>query len=126
MVTSPASALQLLSPCPSSDTDVLVHSFLSMIGPTTDCKFNLMWTYGGFLQKVPQRLGCNTALDVAAQALVASHRDFSLRRPVTPGCLAKYSDAIQALTRSINDPATSYALETVCAVILLTMCQVRT
>lgn len=95
-----------------------------MIKPSTDRRFNLAWTYGEFLQNVPSRLGSNKALDVAAEALVASHRDFSLRRPVTPDNLAKYSDAIKALTRGINDPIASQSLETICAVILLTMCQV--
>ncbi|KAJ6783723.1 hypothetical protein PWT90_05473 [Aphanocladium album] len=120
---TPTSSLISLSPCPSNEGDTLASSFLSMIGPSTDRRFNLVWTYGAFLQNVPQRLGHNTALDVAAQALVASHRDFSLRRPVTADSLVKYSDAIRALTRSINDPATSHSLETVCAVLLLTMCQ---
>ncbi|KAM3457995.1 hypothetical protein MY3296_000645 [Beauveria thailandica] len=116
-------SLQSLSACPSNDTDVLISSFVEMISSSTDRRFNLAWTYGTFLEKVPQRIGSNEALDVAANALVASHRDFATRRPVTPDSLAKYSDAIQALTQSLNDPIASRSLETICAVILLTMCQ---
>lgn len=95
-----------------------------MIKPTTDCRYNLVFTYGEFLQSVPQRLGSNKALDGAAQALVVSHRDFSRRQPVSAESLARYSDAIQALTRSLDDPVKSLSLETICAVVLLTMCQV--
>lgn len=97
-----------------------------MIKPTTDCRFNLEWTYGEFVRYVPQRLGFNPALDAAAQALIVSHTDFSLRRPVTPQSLVKYSDAIHVLTRSLNDPVQSSSLETICAVLLLTLCQVCT
>lgn len=103
---------------------MLVGCFVDMIQPSSDRRFNLASTYGDFLENVPQRLGSNTALDVAAQALVASHRDFAVRRPVTPDSLAKYSDAIRALTQSISDPVTCHSLETICAVLLLTMCQV--
>ncbi|TQW09208.1 hypothetical protein V2A60_006647 [Cordyceps javanica] len=102
---------------------MLISSFLEMMHPATDRRFNLVWTYGEFLRSVPQRLGSNTALDVAAQALVASHQNFAMRRPVTADSLARYSDAIKALTESINNPITSHSLETICAVILLTMCQ---
>ncbi|OAA59427.1 Fungal transcriptional regulatory protein [Cordyceps fumosorosea ARSEF 2679] len=120
---SSSSSLLSLSPCPSGEADALVGSFAEMIRPSTDRRFNLAWTYGEFLQSVPQRLGSSNALDVAAQALVASHRDFAVRRPVTLESLAKYSDAIKALTESISNPITSHSLETICAVVLLTMCQ---
>ncbi|OAR02415.1 hypothetical protein LLEC1_06805 [Akanthomyces lecanii] len=122
-VSTPSSSLQSISPCLMNEADALVNSFAAMIKPSTDRRVNLAWTYGEFLQKVPPRLGSNKALDVAAEALVVSHRDFSLRRPVTPDNLAKYSDAIKALSQGINDHITSHSLETICAVILLTMCQ---
>ncbi|ATY66677.1 Fungal transcriptional regulatory [Cordyceps militaris] len=100
VASTPCSSLQSSLPGPRSEADVLVGCFVDMIQPSTDRRFNLASTYGDFLQNVPQRLGSNTALDVAAQALVASHRDFAVRRPVTPDSLAKYSDAIRALTQS--------------------------
>ncbi|PQK16514.1 hypothetical protein BB8028_0006g08340 [Beauveria bassiana] len=123
VASTTSSSLQSLSACSSNDAYVLINSFVEMIRPSTARRFNLAWTYGTFLEKVPQRLGSNEALDVAANALVASHRDFATRRPVTPDSLAKYSNAIKALTQSLDDPTESRSLETICAVILLTMCQ---
>lgn len=119
-----ASCTPSLSPSPSNELNVLISAFLDTIKPTMDCRFNLAWTYGPFLHHLPRRLGTNAALDSATRALVCAHRDFSLHRPVTIRSLAEYSHAVQTLRQSMDNPTKAHSIDTACAVILLTLCQV--
>jgi hypothetical protein len=45
----------------SSELSGLLSSFVETMKPTTSMNFNLAWTYGGFLEEIPRRLGRNEA-----------------------------------------------------------------
>lgn len=108
-----------------SPSDALISAFLQTIIPSTSCKYNLAAVYGTFLADLPKHLGINEALDAATQALVSAHQDFCLHRPVTVFSLERYSTAVVKLRVCLDRPGTAQSTETVCAVALLLMYQVR-
>lgn len=91
----------------------------------SDLRYNLTWAFGGYLLEVPRRLGVNVALDAAASALVACHLRFStgIKEPSVQE-LTKYSFALSQLRSSLNDPVVAASANTLCAVMLLMICQV--
>lgn len=115
-----------ISPTLSNQSISLSLAFTEMIKPSTDIKYNLAWSYGDFLHDVPQRIGINEALDSAATALVDAHSYFCVTGTVSPTAraLMKYSDALVKLRLCLDDPAKAQASETLCAVMLLMICQV--
>lgn len=103
-----------------------VSAFVDKIKTSTGVKYNLAWTYGGYLVDVPARLGTNEALDRAADTVLAALERFSASHvDVTPVILEKYTLALAALRRCLDDPVKAKASETLCAVLLLLTCQVR-
>lgn len=110
--------------CPSNHLTLLSSSFFDTIKPTTSFKFNLLWTYGSFLEDIPQRLGYNEALDSAVDALLSVHSDVCLRRENSTRTLTGYSRALRALRYYLDDPVKACAVETLCAVLILLTCQV--
>jgi len=91
----------------------------------SDLRYNLTWAFGGYLLEVPKRLGVNPALDAAASALVASHRRFNSGFKVASvDELTKYQFALSQLRSSLNDPDIASDANTLCAVMLLMICQV--
>ncbi|KAH8598413.1 hypothetical protein B0O99DRAFT_538505 [Bisporella sp. PMI_857] len=108
---------------PSNHLTLLSSSFFNTIKTTTSFKFNLLWTYGSFLEHIPQRLGNNAALDSAVNALVGAHSDICLRREISTSTLARYSRALRALRQYLDDPVKACAAETLCAVLILLTCQ---
>jgi hypothetical protein len=119
---------RLLTPIlgvPENDLYLLVDAFVDKIAPSTGINFNLAWSYGGYLEDVPRRLGTNTALDAAAEALVAGHQCLV---PATVNArskaLVKYSKALQIMKSCLDDPVKARASETLCAVMILMTCQV--
>jgi len=89
-----------------------------------DCRYNLEWMYGPFLNAIPQRLGTNEALDAAGQALIQAHAELCSHQPVSMASLAKYSRAIEKLRLSLDCTSTALSIETLGAAILLLICQV--
>lgn len=83
-----------------------------------------MWAYGGYLTLIPRRLGLNEALDTAVDAMVTTHASFSSCKEVTIKSLTKYSRALGALRRCLDDPVTASSSETLCAVSVLLLVQV--
>lgn len=93
--------------------------------PSMDLKYNLAWSFGPFLQYVPQRLGSSAALDAAAQVIIAAHSSrCASRRRVSPDVLVQYSRALVQLRLALGDIVTAQSLETLCAITLLLICQV--
>jgi hypothetical protein len=90
----------------------------------SDLRYNLTWAFGGYLLEVPKRLGVNVALDAAASALVASHLRFNsaIKEPSVEE-LTKYSYALSQLRSSLDDPVIAASANTLCAVMLLMICQ---
>ena len=103
-----------------------VSAFADRIKSSTSVKFNLAWTYGDYLADVPARLGTNEALDRAADAVLVAFGRFSTTYvDVTPVLLEKYTLALTALRTCLDDPVKAKASETLCAIMLLMICQVR-
>lgn len=93
--------------------------------PSMDLKYNLSWSFGPFLQYVPQRLGSSAALDAAAKVIIAAHSSrCASRRRVSPDVLVQYSRALVQLRLALGDIVTAHSLETLCAIMLLLICQV--
>ncbi|KAL2864825.1 Zn(II)2Cys6 transcription factor domain-containing protein [Aspergillus lucknowensis] len=122
-VASKKTALHIVGTSPSNSITLLSQALVAAIHPKTDLRYNIMWAYGGYLAFVPSRLGINEALDTAIDALVVSHASFSSRKVITPTCLAKYSRALNALRRSLDNPLTASSSETLCAVSILLLVQ---
>ena len=111
---------------PASDWLTLVAAgFINAIKPATDLRFNLSYSFGGWLNQIPARLGKNAALDAAADAIVDAHAEKCSFQPASQTSLAKYSKALGTLRDCLNDPTKSTSTETLAAVLMLMYCQVR-
>lgn len=112
---------------PSSDFTIFVGSVIDRVHITSesDLRYNLTWAFGGYLLEVPRRLGVNVALDAAADALVTCHLRFNsgVKAPSRKE-LTKYTYALGQLRVSLDDPLIAASSNTLCAVMLLTLCQV--
>jgi hypothetical protein len=108
---------------PSSDVASLTKAFISVLYPTADLRYSLAWGYGDYLRELAPRLGVNDALDAAVATVVVAHSDFCSSRPVSPGCLQKYAAALKGLRMSLNDDDTAVSNETLCAVMVMLVCQ---
>lgn len=102
-----------------------LSAYLSTIKPSVNFRQNLAWNYGAFLEDIPQRLGKNKALDTAVTALVSAHSNVCCKRKATLQTLVKYSLALDALKSSLNSPYEASSSETLCAIMVLLICQVR-
>jgi hypothetical protein len=104
----------------------LVRSFVDKIKPSVGVKYNLAWTYGDYLNDIPARLGTNEALDAATSTFVATFQRFSNPEIAdTHDVLEQYGLALASLRKCLSDTAKAKAPETLCAVLLLMNCQVR-
>ena len=114
-----------ICPPPSNAQTVLAGGLIDKLKVTTDLRYHLSWTYGGYLEDIPQRLGRSEALDAAVNALVCAHSDFAgPGKEVSPMSLRKYSDAIAILRVCLNDANQASSADTLCAVTLLMICHV--
>lgn len=109
--------------CPSNSTTLLMNSFVGAIKRSTDLRYNMWWSSGIFLEDVPRRLGSNEALDRAVDAVTTAHAGFCTRQPVSTEALAKYSYALKTLRVYLDDPLQASASSTLCAVMILLVCQ---
>lgn len=98
---------------------------IETMNPSINLRFNLAWSFGPFLEYVPQRLGGSAALDAAAKVIIAAHSSRCIgRRRVLPDVLVHYSRALEQLRLALDNVATAQAPETLCAIMLLLICQV--
>ncbi|KEF60824.1 uncharacterized protein A1O9_02386 [Exophiala aquamarina CBS 119918] len=113
-------------PSPSNDFTIFVGGVIDRVKFTldSDLRYSLTWAFGGYLLEVPKRLGVNPALDAAASALVASHRRFNSGIKVASvDELTKYQYALSQLRSTLDDSALAASANTLCAVMLLMICQ---
>jgi len=106
----------------------LVNVFTDRIKPAAGIRYNISWTFGGYLDHVPAHLGVNEALDAATAAFMVGMRRFpnpASSVDLAPVMLEKYTLALAALRRCLDDPVVARAPETLCAVLFLLNCQVR-
>ncbi|KAL4817063.1 hypothetical protein BDW67DRAFT_184138 [Aspergillus spinulosporus] len=108
---------------PINSAALLGQRLVAAIKPQTDLRYNLAWAFGGYLVRIPQRLGVNEALDAAVDALVTAHQTFAACKEITVGSLTKYSRALSALRRCLDNPLTAGTSETLCAVSVLLLVQ---
>jgi hypothetical protein len=120
----PKDALRRVAIVPSNKVTLLAQGLAATMKKQTDLKYNLVWAFGGYLALVPQRLGVNEALDTAVDALVTAHASFASRKEVSVSALTKYSMALGALRKCLNNPRTAGSSETLCAVMVLLSVQV--
>ena len=109
----------------SSPLTRLTAAFTERINPHVDIRFQLLWSFGGYLVDVPRRLGTSEALDAAADALVTAHARFCAGTldPDAP-LLVKHSRALSMLRHDLSDPFKAHTSETLCSVMLLMIYQV--
>ena len=108
---------------PSTAITPLTSSLISIIKPTCSIRYNLLWTYGLFFEDIPARLGTNEALDASISALTASHSSLCAHRTVSIEALRRYSRALRVLRSYLTEPARATSSETLCAVLVLIVCQ---
>lgn len=104
---------------------LLASALIRKIGTSCDLRYNLSWSYGGFIEDIPRRIGTNEALDTAVAALVSAHSHFSSNSGslTLVESLTKYSHALKALRRYLDNPVRARQSETLCGVMLLLICQ---
>lgn len=117
-------AVKTVPHTPSSALSLTMSEFVGTMTTSTAVRFNLTYWYGEFLRDIPARLGRNEALDSAVKALTAAHSSFCLHNRATPEALVKYSAALRTLRFYLDDPVKACSSETLCAVMLLLICQV--
>lgn len=109
--------------CPGNSMMSLTNSFIGAIKRSTDLRYNLWWAFGTFLEDIPRRLGSNEALDHAVDAVTTAHAGFCTGRSVSAETLAKYSYALKTLRVYLDHPVQASASSTLCAVMILLVCQ---
>lgn len=112
---------------PENEQTSLIANFVQHVAfdRATDLRYSLTWAYGDFMLEIPRRLGTSPALDAAAETLLSCHaRYISSQRLATPDEYSKYSRGLRALRNTLDDPVESRSPSTLCAVMLLMICQV--
>ena len=103
--------------------------FVGAIDSSTDISYQLPWNFGDFLHDIPCRLGANEALDTAADALIATYTRFCCRSggntTLDLEILKKHTLALKALRSVLDDPVKACSAETLGAIMLLQIHQVR-
>lgn len=101
---------------------LVTNVFIWTLG-VQDIRYGL-GVYGEFLRDIPRRLGTNEALDTAVGALTSAYPMLYTRQPSVEA-LSKYVQAIRALRICVEDPVQARCPNTLCAIYLMMICQVR-
>ncbi|KAL9035791.1 MAG: hypothetical protein Q9214_006428, partial [Letrouitia sp. 1 TL-2023] len=122
--TTSAAQVGVVRAPPSNELARLAQAFVSQISLSIDIGHQLAGNFGGFLLEVPRRIGTNEALDAAADTLITAHTRYCIGQ-LNPNTetLVKHSRALNALRRYLNDPAKARSSETLCSVMLLSICE---
>jgi hypothetical protein len=111
---------------PSNVTTALVQALVGSL-VSHDVRYHLSWSYGDFIDHIPQRIGTSKALDSAVTALLTLHADVAVARVASSGpsidSITKYTNAITTIRTTLDDPLSAAKTETLCAVSLLMICQ---
>jgi hypothetical protein len=120
---APVSAVRALSRSPSNGTTTIGSAFIFIL-EVTDLRYDLS-CYGSFLKDIPKRLGSNTALDASVNVLTSAFSSLYTRQQSLE-TLSRYVNALKALRICLDDPSQAWTANTLCAIYLLLICQVRT
>jgi hypothetical protein len=104
---------------------MLGNELIGKLKASDDLRYHLTWAYGIFIEDIPRRIGTNEALDTATAALVSVHSNLGSHRYnfIPSEHLVKYSHALKTLRIYLDDPTRARTAETLCAIILLFICQ---
>ena len=123
--TTPRPVAVSVPTSPTSRLTTLTSAFIDAIKWSTDLRFNLSFTFGGFLHEIPARMGLNEALDSAVEAVTDAHSTACCLRNPTPENYVKYSKALKKLKICLDDPVKATSADTLAAIMLLLIAQVR-
>ncbi|KAE8153459.1 hypothetical protein BDV25DRAFT_149523 [Aspergillus avenaceus] len=83
--------------------------------------------HGSFYHLIPGRLGQNDALDSAIACLCGIYRDLLAgNRQTTAKTMRQYSKSLRGLRLYLDDPDRCFQSETICAAIVLQLCELMT
>jgi hypothetical protein len=108
---------------PSNETTIIASAFIFTL-EVTDLRYDLT-CYGPFLKDIPKRLGSNDALDASVNVLTSAFSSLYTRQQSLQ-TLSRYVNALKALRICLSDPSQAWTANTLCAIYLLLICQVRT
>lgn len=107
---------------PSTDTSIMAAAFVAAF-QVADIRYAMAY-YGPFLRDIPRRLGNSPVLDSAVRALSTAY-PFLHTGSYTPNVLFLYGQSLRALRKCLNNPAEARSPNTLCAVYLIIICQVK-
>lgn len=123
----PCAQMAELLQVPSNELSSLTLAFISNISWSIDISHHLVGTFGAFLMEIPKRLGMNEALDAAADLLMTSYMRYCAgNRSADSEILVKNSRALRALGENLDNPVYAHSSETLCATMVMSICQVDT
>jgi hypothetical protein len=122
VLASPQATFQAISWAPSNESTMIMNAFCSALG-IKDARYDL-GVYGAFMQDIPRRLGTNAALDASVRATTSVFRSVRCRTQ-TVESLEDYGKALVVLGTTLNDPVEANTANTLCAMYLMMVCQVR-
>lgn len=107
---------------PDNPLTITTSRFLAALG-VTDPRFDLT-IYGEFMKEIPQRLGSNSALDAAVYALTAAFASIRKDRP-SAEAINSYCRALKTVRLCLINPVQRKSPDTLCAMYLIMVLQVR-
>lgn len=112
-----------ISQIPSNGITLLIKAFIEKM-EVKDIKFDLSFSCGPFLEEIPKRLGTSEALEAATSAFTKAYQ-YHHNPCRTDEMLSSYIRAIKALRITFNDPTKACTADSLCALYLIWICQVR-
>jgi hypothetical protein len=88
-------------------------------------RFEINWAHGSFLDDVPRRLSHSQALAAATEAFMLSIPCADVPHTLSRRRLRSYTSALYATRLALSHSVEAYSINTLCAVYLLWICQVR-
>jgi hypothetical protein len=107
-----------------NDTNMIILKY-ALTDPPSRVVFPLE-SLGGFFKFIPSRLGTNLALDAAVACLCTIYTETRTRNaPNSAFSVKQYVKSLGALRTCLEEPSFSSESETLCASIILQICEVR-
>lgn len=113
-----------ISQMPSSPAMALSMSLVDKI-QNRHSRFEINWAHGSFLDDVPRRLSHSQALAAATEAFMLSIPCADVPHTLSRRRLRSYTSALYATRLALSHSVEAYSINTLCAVYLLWICQVR-
>jgi hypothetical protein len=92
---------------------------------TRRLKFEINWASGSFMDEIPRRLSHSQALAAATEAFMLALPCAEVSHTLSRRRLRSYTTALHATRIALSHPVGALSLNTLCAVYLLWICQVR-